>query len=168
MFEKGTIWAYPTDTSFGLGVRADDARTLKRLAELKGRGREKYFSLMMRDMEMLREFAEVPEGVSEEFFTQSPKTAILKPTSKLPQSEYWPTDSVAFRVCTIPEVAAKIDYPITATSANFSGGKPIFDVWKLKRIFRGRIKIFPHFPELSEVDPSEIWNFTVSPPERIR
>lgn len=168
MFKQGDIWAYPTDTSFGLGVRADDARTLKRLADLKGGRGNKFFSLMMRDFEMLKEFAELPEGLNEEFFIESPKTAILKPTDKLPKSEYWPEESVAFRVCTISEIARKIEYPITATSANLGGGKPIFDVWKLRRIFRNRIKIVPDFPELPEVEPSEIWNFTVNPPEQIR
>ncbi|MCF7917949.1 Sua5/YciO/YrdC/YwlC family protein [Candidatus Gracilibacteria bacterium] len=168
MFHQGEIWAYPTDTSFGLGVRADDARTLKRLAELKGRGREKYFSLMVRDFAMLQEFAEVPDEMTEAFFMESPKTAILKPTSKLPASEYWPAESVAFRVCTIPEIARKIEYPITATSANLSGGKPIFDTWKLRRIFRDRIKIVPNIAEIPEKDPSEIWNFTVKPPVRLR
>jgi len=67
MFQKGEIWAYPTDTSFGLGVRADDKKGLEALAELKGRDNTKYFSLMMRDEEMLRHFAVVPEELESDF-----------------------------------------------------------------------------------------------------
>jgi L-threonylcarbamoyladenylate synthase len=168
MFEKGKIWAYPTDTSFGLGVRADDERTLKRLTDLKGGRENKFFSLMVRDLEMLHKFAEVPQKITDLFFSESPKTIILKPTQKLPLSDYWPKKSVAFRVCTIPEITRKIEYPITATSANMGNGNPIFDVWKLKRIFRNRIKIVPGFPQLPEANPSEIWDFTVIPPKKLR
>ncbi len=35
MFDFGQIWAFPTDTSFGLGVRADDVSGLGNLAALK-------------------------------------------------------------------------------------------------------------------------------------
>ena len=123
---------------------------------------------MVRDFEMLQEFAVVSSQITEQFFFEAPKTVLLKPTSKLPLSEHWPQDKVAFRVCTIDEIAQHIDYPITATSANLGAGKPIFDVWKLRRIFRGRIKIVPNFPELPEVEPSEVWDFTEIPPKRIR
>ncbi len=168
MFEKATIWAYPTDTSFGLGVRADDERGLEKLAKLKSRSASKFFSLMVKDFEMLKEFAEVPRELNTDFFFDSPKTVLLKPTEKLPKSSYWPEDKVAFRVCTLPEIAQKIEYPITATSANPGGGKPIFDVERLKRTFRGRIKVVPNFTELPEAEPSEIWDFTVQPPVQIR
>lgn len=168
MFEKTTIWAYPTDTSFGLGVRADDERGLERLARLKGRSANKFFSLMVKDFAMLKEFAHVPKGIHEKFFLESPKTVILKPTEKLPRSPYWPEDKVAFRISTVPEVAQKIQFPITATSANLGGGKPIFDVERIKRTFRSRVRIVPNFSNLPEAEPSEIWDFTGVPPVRIR
>ncbi len=168
MFEKTIIWAYPTDTSFGLGVRADDERGLEKLAKLKGRSVKKFFSLMVKDFEMLCEFAEVPRGFSESFFFDSPKTALLKPKNTLPKSPYWPEDKVAFRISTIKEVAEKIKYPITATSANLGGGKPIFDVERLKRTFRTRVKVVPNFTTIPEAEPSEIWDFTVTPAVQIR
>jgi L-threonylcarbamoyladenylate synthase len=168
MFSKTTIWAYPTDTSFGLGVRADDERGLEKLAKLKGRSAKKFFSLMVKDFKMLKEFAVVPKGLNESFFLDSPKTAILKPKSTLPRSPYWPEDKVAFRISTIREVAEKIEFPITATSANLGGGKPIFDVERLKRTFRSRVRIVPNFTVIPPVEPSEIWDFTVSPAVQIR
>ncbi len=168
MFEKTIIWAYPTDTSFGLGVRADDERGLEKLAKLKGRSAKKFFSLMVKDFKMLKEFAVVPKGLNESFFLDSPKTAILKPKSRLPRSQYWPEDKVAFRISTIPEIAEKIEFPITATSANLGGGKPIFDVERLKRTFRSRVRIVPNFTVIPPCAPSEIWDFTVTPSVQIR
>ncbi len=81
---------------------------------------------------------------------------------------FWPTDSVAFRVSTIPEVAEKIEFPITATSANQTGEPSIFSTEKLREIFGEEIQIFTKIAKLSERTASEIWDFTASPPKRLR
>ena len=60
-FAPGIITAFPTNTSFGLGVRADDKAMLKQMYALKNRPAGKFFSLMVKDWAMLREFAEVPD-----------------------------------------------------------------------------------------------------------
>ena len=119
MFQKGEIWAYPTDTSFGLGVRADDFEMLEALRKLKQRPSDKFFSLMCRDFEMLKAFAEIPgqwqgKTFDTHFFFECPRTAILKPKKKLPVSPFWLKEKVAFRVSTIPAVAKHIIFPITA------------------------------------------------------
>jgi len=168
MFEPGTIWAYPTDTSFGLGVRCDDREALDRLFDLKVRDRGKPVSLMTKNFEQLKEYAEVPEDLEEKFFFEKPRTVILKPTDKLPKSEYWPEDKVAFRVCTMPAVANHIEVPITATSANISGETPIFQVQELEKQFGDEVEICRIFLELPVQDPSEIYDFTVSARPRLR
>lgn len=169
MFEKGKITAFPTDTSWGLAVRADDEAGMDALAELKGRKEGQYFSLIVRDMEMLREFAEVPEDFPEDYFTEVPRTVILKPTDKLPKSKYWPEKSVAFRVTTLPEVAEQINCPITATSANFTGEPSVFSADEIRENFGDRVEVFPGFEKsLEEKDASEIWDYTVIPARRLR
>ncbi len=168
MFEEGTIWAYPTDTSFGLGVRIDDGVMLDRLFDLKGREKNKPVSLMVKNFEMLQQYANVPEDLEEKFFFEKPRTVILKPTEALPKSDYWPEDKVAFRICTMPAVAEYIDVPITATSANLSGESPIFEIQKLKDQFSEELNICCMFSELPERDPSEIYDFTTSARSRLR
>ncbi len=188
MFQKGIITAFPTDTSWGLAVRADDESGINALAELKGRKEGQYFSLIVRDMEMLREFAEVPEDFESfaqqelgwvpnqvrddalrHYFTEKPRTAIFQPTEKLPKSKYWPEKSVAFRISTIPEVAEQIIYPITATSANFTGKLSIFSEQEIREQFDDAIQVFSGFEKKLEEKPaSEIWDFTVSPQKRLR
>ncbi len=167
-FSLGEIWAYPTDTSFGLGVRADDKRGLEALAELKGRDSTKYFSLMVRDEDMLRHFAVVPEEITSEFFEEVPRTAILRPTLHLPLSKFWPQDKVAFRIATLPEVAREITFPVTATSANKSTEPPIFEAKIIREIFGKKVKIFPDCEHLMARPSSEIWDFTEQPPRRLR
>ncbi|MCF7831166.1 Sua5/YciO/YrdC/YwlC family protein [Candidatus Gracilibacteria bacterium] len=168
IFSTGEIWAYPTDTSFGLGVRADDEETLEKLAALKGRSNKQYFSLMVRDLDMLKKFAEVLADFPTDFFMERPRTAILKPTLSLPKSKFWPEGSVAFRVATIPEVSEQIDFPITATSANLTGQESIFDSKEITDIFGEHVKVFPGFEMIEEKPASEIWDFTKSEPKRVR
>ncbi len=169
MFKKGEIWAYPTDTSFGLGVRADDEKGLDLLMKLKQRSGDKYFSLMVRDWEMLKKFAKIDETrLGKKFFTDYPRTAILEPQKKLPKSKFWPTDKVAFRLCAIPEIAKKITYPVTATSANISGKESIYEINFLKEQFHKDIKIYKKLGDLPEVSASEIWDLTEDVPVRIR
>jgi L-threonylcarbamoyladenylate synthase len=168
MFEKNIITAFPTDTSWGLGVRADDVQGLENVARLKKRKPEQMFSLMVRDFAMLREFAEVPKDFLISFFNEKPRTAILKPKEILPKSEFWPETSVAFRIATIPEVAVEITYPITATSANFTGKPAIFSAQELKKQFKDAVLIFPDFETLVPNEPSEIWDFTAESPKQIR
>jgi L-threonylcarbamoyladenylate synthase len=168
MFEKTIITAFPTDTSWGLGVRADDAPGLKNIARLKKRKPEQMFSLMVRDMKMLQQYAEVPADFPANFFFEKPRTAILKPKETLPQSDYWPENSVAFRVATIPEVAAEIEYPITATSANITGQSSIFSAEEIRKTFGKSVLIFPGFSDLPEREASEIWDFTENSPKQLR
>ncbi len=168
MFQKGEIWAYPTDTSFGLGVRADDSETLERLALLKIRDKGKYFSLMVRDFEMLQKFAKIPKQLNSDIFYKKPLTVILKPKSLLPHSPFWPKNAVAFRICTIPKVGQKILYPITATSANESGQPAIFTAQEIKKIFGNAVHIFPGIRKIPSLPPSEILDFTKTPIIRIR
>lgn len=168
MFEPGTIWAYPTDTSFGLGARCDDLESLKRLKKIKNRPDEKWFSLMVRDFAMLKEYAEVPDLLNPKWFTKSPQTAVLKPKNRLPKTDFWPKDKVAFRICTLPEVAQYIDVPVTATSANISGKDPIFCMQNLLDFFGSEIQIYTQFENLPSKDPSQIWDFTQTPIKRIR
>ncbi len=171
MFKKGEIWAYPTDTSFGLGVRVDDFLGLENLANLKSREKTKYFSVMVQDLEMLQKFAKIPRSftkIMNTFFIQKPRTAIFEPTPKMPLSKFWPKDKVAFRICTIPEISREIVFPITATSANISGKSAIYSVEKIREIFGNKVQVFDKYPQIPQVPASEIWDFTIFPAKKIR
>ena len=155
MFKKGEIWGYPTNTSFGLGARIDDLESLEKIIELKQRPSGKFFSLMVKDFAMLEEYAEIPKKIPTDFFSEKPRTALLKPTKKLPQTKFWPTEKVGFRICQIPEIAKHIEIPITTTSANISGELPIYDPQKIEQKFGSKVNIFPK-KSLHEADFSEI------------
>ena len=169
MFKIGEIWGYPTDTSFGLGVRADDEDGLERLALLKRDRSKKYFSLMCADEKMLRDFANVPKDFNvHNFFFEKPRTILLEPTDKLPKSRFYPAEKVAFRISTIPDIARQIEFPVTVTSANLSGENPIFEVLILQKTFGDKIKIYDKISVLEKKSSSEMWDFTENQPKQIR
>jgi len=172
MFKKGQILAIPTDTSFGLAVRADDEETMDRMNTLKGRGSEKFFSLVVGNAEMLRKFAKLPDNFdAENWFFEKPRTAILEPTKLLPKSKFWPENKVAFRISTIPDIADEIlksGIPVTATSANISGKPSLFNITDLQEVFGDNIRIYDKIPKLPFKEPSEIWDFTENPTKKIR
>jgi tRNA A37 threonylcarbamoyladenosine synthetase subunit TsaC/SUA5/YrdC len=143
---------------------------LQALYALKKRPSSKYCSLMVKDWDMLCEFAEVPPELPIYFFSVKPRTVILKPTTKLPLSEFWPKGGVAFRVAPLKAVAAAIEYPVSATSANLSGQEPIFDPEEIKKQWGGSVSLFSFAPLLDgSVVPSEIWDYTTATaPVRIR
>lgn len=170
MFTAGLIVAFPTDTSYGLGVRADDEVGLQTLYALKKRPAHKYCSLMVKDWMMLKQFAEVPSALPKDFFTDKPRTVILKPKPALPKSEFWPETGVAFRVAPLPAVAAEIDYPVSATSANLTDEPPIYDPALIKAQWPKQVVLFEPSPVLdSTVKPSEIWDYTnLNAPQQLR
>ncbi len=168
MFNKGEIWAYPTDTSFGLGVRCDDGKALQKLAKLKGRDASKYFSLMVKDWEMLEEYARIPKDVDRGYLDNFAFTLLLKPKKKLPMSQFWPKDKVGFRVCNIPQIKSVIEVPVTATSANFSGDVPIYSIKELKKAFGDQVQYCEIVKSISLNAPSQIWDYTENPPLRLR
>jgi L-threonylcarbamoyladenylate synthase len=168
MFEFNTIWAYPTDTSFGLGVRCDDKKGLQKLMELKKRAPQKFFSLMVKDLKMLQQYAHVPKEITQEWFFETPKTIILTPKSTLPKSQFWPEAKVAFRICTIPDIAKHIQIPVTATSANLSGTTPLFNIDSIKSQWGSNISIYQKIKMLQKNEPSNIFDATQNPWIQIR
>lgn len=167
MFDTGTVVAYPTDTSYGLGVRVDDPVGMGLLYQIKNRPATKWLTIMVQDWDMLDHYAHVPADMPRDFFVSSPKTALLCPKPTLPHSQYYPADKVGFRVCVVPAVAEHIQVPITATSANLSGQPSIFDPLDIQRSFGDRVQIIDG-GILPPCDPSQIWDLTVDPWVRVR
>jgi L-threonylcarbamoyladenylate synthase len=61
------IILYPTETVYGLGVNPLDAEELESLYVLKGRDIEKAVSWLVRDLDDMRQYAEVSEKSQSDF-----------------------------------------------------------------------------------------------------
>jgi L-threonylcarbamoyladenylate synthase len=124
---KDGLIIYPTDTLYGLGADALSEEAIQKVYDAKGRGYHKPLSIAVSDPDMISVVAYV-DDIAETFinaFMPGPVTLVLKARSILPGiltggsgriGIRYPAQDVAL------EIISRFDCPITATSANISGG----------------------------------------------
>lgn len=127
LLREGRLVAFPTETVYGLGARADDARAVRRIYEAKGRPAENPSIVHTRDADRALALADhVPEAAKRlaARFWPGPLTLVLpvRPGSVAPEvTAGGPT--IALRVPAHPvaqALLAAVDLPIAAPSANAS------------------------------------------------
>jgi L-threonylcarbamoyladenylate synthase len=122
---SGGMIIYPTDTIYGIGANATDARAVSAVNEAKRR-EGKPISVLVSDLVMMRKYCKV-ESVSFALLQQlfpGPVTGIFSKRYDFP-GEITKTDTIAIRIpCHqfAVSLVRKLGFPITSTSANFSGG----------------------------------------------
>ncbi|KUL01990.1 MAG: Translation factor SUA5 [Methanoculleus marisnigri] len=129
VLQRDGLVVYPTETVYGLGADALSEDAVMRVYEAKNRPVGKPISVAVSDMEMLAAVA-VVDDVARAFierFLPGPVTVILPAKSCLPAvltggtgliGVRWPDNELAL------EIIARLDSPITATSANMSDDIP--------------------------------------------
>ena len=124
---KDGLIVYPTDTLYGLGADALSDEAVQKVFEAKGREYHKPLSIAVSDPDMISAVAYVDE-IAEAFldsFMPGPVTLILKARSILPGVLTAGTGRIGIRYPAHDvalEIISRFDSPITATSANRSGG----------------------------------------------
>ncbi|MCK9307935.1 MAG: L-threonylcarbamoyladenylate synthase [Methanoculleus sp.] len=129
VLQRDGLVVYPTETVYGLGADALSEDAVMRVYEAKNRPVGKPISVAVSDMEMLAAVA-VVDDVARAFierFLPGPVTVILPAKSCLPAvltggtgliGVRWPDNELAIAII------ARLDSPITATSANMSDDIP--------------------------------------------
>lgn len=123
----GAVVAYPTETFYGLGSRADDGEGIERIVSLKGRDSSKGMIVLVPDMATALSLAEVDSRRQEllERFWPGPLSAVLKARPGL-HPLLAPEGRIALRISPHPLALAltRAAGPVTSTSANPSGMPP--------------------------------------------
>ncbi|MCJ7680657.1 MAG: L-threonylcarbamoyladenylate synthase [Candidatus Aminicenantes bacterium] len=170
ILRTGGVIVYPTDTFYGLGAGCFFGRAVEKIYQLKGREWKKPLSVVIADREMLGTVAaSVPPGFSHlaDEFWPGPLTVILKASRDLPKKLLGGGKSVAVRLPDFPwlrELIRTFGFPLTATSANLSGGEDISRPEDVRRIFEGRVDLFVDGGPTPGGRPSTVLDLTVSPP----
>jgi L-threonylcarbamoyladenylate synthase len=135
LLRAGRIVAFPTETVYGLGVRADDSEAVAELRRIKRRPEGKPFSLLVADPEDAERwgvFDARARAVAEKFWP-GPLTMVV------PDGE---GGTVGLR-CPDHDVARGlvrlVGAPLAAPSANLSGNPPARTAREALASFRGRI-----------------------------
>jgi len=127
----GGVVVYPTETLYGLGANVFDVNAVQRVFEIKGRDLKKPSSVAFRNLEQAKKFLEftpAAENLARKFLP-GPLTIILN--SKIEFDTFLGGNKVSVRIPDNQVAQAVLDeikFPITATSANLSGGKDPIEV----------------------------------------
>jgi L-threonylcarbamoyladenylate synthase len=122
----GNVILYPTDTVWGIGCDAENAKAVKKVFEIKERPSDKPFILLVDDVETLKRYVKnLPENFESMLQNQDrPTTYIFSEIQNLPPEVLSEDGSVAFR---IPQdefchkMLQQFERAIVSTSANVSG-----------------------------------------------
>lgn len=124
VIKKGGLVVVPTDTLYALCALATKEECVKKVFEAKGRDFKKPVSIIVHDMGEIEKYAEMVPGV--ENYLPGPYTVLLKRKKwVLPEILTAGEDKIGIRIPEHP-IAVKLAGlcgPLTATSANVSGGK---------------------------------------------
>ncbi len=173
---SGGVVALPTDTSYGLGANAYDDKAVRKIYAIKGRSANKPLSVMVRDLVMLGEVAEVGEREREivKKYLPGPFTFILPKKATISDLVSGGKNTIGIRMPDFPliqQIMAEIDFPLTATSANISGSGSIYSAQGIAEEFSGQ-DIQPDLivdtGDLPPNKPSTIVDLTCDPPKILR
>ncbi len=127
VLRQGGLVAYPTDTVYGLGANAFDARAAARVFDAKGRAGTEPLPVLIPDILYLpwvaRDIPEVAWRLARAFWPGA-LTLVLPRTASIPDVVSAGKDTVAVRVPAHPvprALSRMLEAPITGTSANISG-----------------------------------------------
>ena len=127
LFEEGGVFAYPTESVFGLGCDPLNPDAMARILEIKQRPVEKGMILVAASLEQLMPWIVLPKGAARRRITtvRAHPTTWLVPAA--PDTPHWITGDhtqIAVRITTFAPVVAlceSVDSPIVSTSANRAG-----------------------------------------------
>jgi len=132
---EGGLFAYPTDTHYGIGCDALSEEAVERVYSAKLRERGKPLQVIVSDFAMLREYCEIDVKRKKTLveLLPGPYAFILPLKKRLPVSGNFevgvrvPEHAFARQVC------SELGMPIVTTSANLSGGRGVAEARELPR-----------------------------------
>ena len=127
IFTSGGVFAYPTESVYGLGCDPDNEEAVQQLLLLKKRPINKGLILVASDFSQVEKYLK-PLNESQQEFTLPSKTTYIFPA--LNSAPRWLTgdfNSLAIRISKHPivrELCETFDSALVSTSANLSGQSP--------------------------------------------
>ncbi len=142
----GGIIAAPTDTRYGLLVRADRNEELIRLYEVKGRDISLPTALFVRDLVAAAECGELNRQAEKlaEAFLPGPLTLVLKSVRDW-GSPRVSGGKIGLRLSPAPvirKIMENVPFPLSATSANISGEPDPAMIEDVRRSFGDKIDMY--------------------------
>ena len=163
--ERGALFAYPTDTIWGLGCHPLRTAAIERLLRLKRRQAGKGLILLASSMNYCRIFidADMDEQELERLsqYRSRPTTWIIPATPDCPRWLTGDHSSIAIRITDKPLIKSLCDglsMPLVSTSINTSGHPPARNRLVVRRQFADQLDFLlnDHGEFNRQAQPSEI------------
>ena len=124
----GNVILYPTDTVWGIGCDAQEAKAVQKIFKIKERDPSKSMIILVADVDMVKHYVKGVPDVFEKMLEEqdSPTTYIFEGAQNLPEEVIAPDGTIAIRVVKDEfclKLIRQLDRPLVSTSANLSGGK---------------------------------------------
>ncbi|MBI5644558.1 threonylcarbamoyl-AMP synthase [Candidatus Kaiserbacteria bacterium] len=172
----GGVVLFPTDTLYALGADALSDDAVAKIYAIKGRDEKKPMHCIVKDINMVEEYAEIDDAARmlTDDFLPGPLTLVLK---KHPETQSGIARGISTFGFRIPksdlcmEIVRIFGGPITATSANTAGSATERSVGKILEQLgeeAARIDLIIDAGELPESLPSTVVDLTGERPEIIR
>lgn len=125
MLQEGKVFIYPTDTIWGIGCDATNAKAIEKVFKIKNRPAGKGLIILVDTIERLNEYVVNPSPIAADLIKSAPNPlSIIFDESTGLAKNLSGDGSVCVRVTTnefCKEVIKRLGRPITSTSANLSG-----------------------------------------------
>jgi len=170
----GGVVALPTDTLYGLAVDPFNRAAVARLFDAKGREADRALPLIAANVSQIVEYlgplTPLAQRLSGQYWP-GPLTLAVAASPALPREVTGGRTTVAVRVPAADiarAVCAGCGRPVTATSANLSGGPPTADPDEVERLLGDRIDFLLDTGPAPGGPPSTIVDVTTTPPSLVR
>jgi len=174
ILKEGGLVAFPTETFYGLGADALNEQALKRVFALKRRDYAKPLLIIIAEKDQLHSLVSDIPAVAEKLmdsFWPGPLTIIFKAKKGLPSLLTGGTDTVGIRISSHPvarSLASTFGLPLTATSANLSGGRNPITAQDICNQLGEGVDLILDAGETKGIKGSTIIDVTLSPPRIVR
>jgi L-threonylcarbamoyladenylate synthase len=172
VLSQGGVIAFPTDTFYGLGANPYDKTAVNKIYDIKGRDPEKPLLLLIDSSTKLDNLVEEPSLANLKLmraFWPGPLTLLFKPKTSI--FENITANLIGFRQpgnAITRKILSTLDHPLTAPSANKSGGTPATTAQQVKDYFGEEVALILDAGECKGGKPSTLIDATTTPARLIR
>jgi L-threonylcarbamoyladenylate synthase len=139
----------PTETQYGLSIRADIPDAPEKINRIKRRISTLPVALFVKDIHMAERFCDITDQarILADRFLPGPLTLVLpiREGQDTTAAGFASPEGIGIRISSSPLVAAitsRLDFPVTATSANVSGRKTPSDLRTIRKELGEEVELY--------------------------
>ncbi|MCX8019024.1 MAG: L-threonylcarbamoyladenylate synthase [Chitinophagaceae bacterium] len=163
VLHQGGLILYPTDTIWGIGCDATNAKAVARIYELKHRPDSKAMIILVADEKTVLEYTAAPDLAVFDYLktVKKPTTVIYEGAIGLAENLIAEDGSIAIRICQDPFCKALIKRfrkPVVSTSANRSGDASPRNFSMISEEIKNGVDYIVKYRQndMSEAEPSSV------------